>query len=161
METSGWGWRDNQILTALVFFFSPDRVYTHGSLGGKMSPSADCYWPFVIFLVYSTFLYPQNINRAKALSRSLLQKNILNEINTFQGEATSQPQSGRFVRYWEHVRNAAAQRRTVCAWVLQCFTLCSKICHAHNAAKEIVALWLLVRFKRLFTVTVKTHLVIM
>ena len=160
METSGWGWRDNQILTALVFF-SPDRVYTHGSLGEKMSPSADCYWPFVIFLVHSTFLYPQNINRAKALSRSLLQRNILNQINTFQGEATSQPQSGRFVRYWEHVRNADAKRCTVWAWVLQCFTSCSQICHVHNAAKEIAALWLLVRFKWLFTVTAKIHLVIM
>lgn len=50
METSGWGWRDNQDLTALIFLF-PGGVYTHGCWGENMSPS-DSYWPHVIFVEF-------------------------------------------------------------------------------------------------------------
>lgn len=63
METSGWGWMNNQDLTALVFFFPLQSLYPWQFVE-KMSPFPDCYWPFVIFLVYSKFLSPGNITWA-------------------------------------------------------------------------------------------------
>ena len=79
METGGWGWRDNRVLTALVLH--PDGVYTHGGLGGE------CLLLLIVtdLLLWCIF----NLSIFKELSvtfdDSLLRGNKYNQMQTFLG----------------------------------------------------------------------------